>query len=1515
MPATEEFRWNQKILHIVFGATTAVMVIASVWLVAKDHSREWKDWQLKDRKKEAWSIQARRDFLAATYDDKLASFQGDLADAKAEPIDPKLVAEFKQRVVEEQSRLSGEEAGEADPEAADAEFQGIDNAVEALAEQATLAASLAAELDAAGEDAKKKLKREWDEALNEAAKKRSKVYGELQDFIDEAKRREKQLVGAKKFAAADRTAVVSTLGLKIGEGAPAEVTDKLQAKTDELSANISDLTAQIASAIEYRSDLEAIQREMDEDIALLSKDLTSLETELARLDEQVKKNTSNPLEWVTRQPVLNALYDGNVRIDQIWLPDLTINFNFSNPARFDRCKSCHQAMSKTAPGTATDPAYPNLPPEEREQILSLLAPEEAPEENATLEQAFGFTVTDEDMIARPETVTVHYVLPETPAAVAGLKSGDVIEMIGDEPMYTPDRLRRKLLKESEWGEAVPLSISRGLPHPFTSHPRLDLYLTDLSPHPEKKFGCTICHDGQGSGTEFKWTSHTPDNAKQKKKWLGEYEWFDNHHWIFPMKPARFAESNCLKCHHEKGGLEASRRYPDPPAPKLVEGWTLAEEYGCFGCHEINGYDGPDKRVGPDLRLEPTFHEFAAAMLEDDGLSDEQRRLAEQLVLYPSDNPARDALLTSIDLAAKGELDVELSEATYEHAAGLKDVETPGDYRKVGPSLRHLSSKVDYQWLYSWIRKPADFRPSTKMPQFFGLWEHLKDPEDADQLAKSQMFEPIEIRSLTKFLLDNSREFEYIEQPAEVTETASAERGKWLFESRGCLACHAHEEFEGIDSNQGPELSRIAAKFQGEMGEKWLYTWLREPHKYHSRTKMPDVYLTPIAEKDAQGSPTGKVTDPAADIAAYLLSFETDWTPTDVPASEKLSDEELEALNQLSVEWLASDTIPTARAERIISLEETIPPAMEKRLKADEKVLVGMTAANREDRLQEFVARRTIGKYGCFGCHDIPGYEGAKPIGAALAEWGRKESSKLAFEGIHTFLETHGLRPTMDSEHGHDDHGHGGHGHLDPADFDDDHSFFIQAINSHQRDGFIWQKLRYPRSYDYKRTRNKGFNERLRMPMFPFDDEQREAIITFVLGLVNEAPGEDYIYNPPPRQDAIVQGRKVLERFNCAGCHTMEMEQWKVAFSEDDLEEPSEQNDYPFLKIHFSDREVAESEARTDAGRILAELHGMPVINQETGKPQLFDIDIIPLEEDDDESDPYYMFTLWEDALVDGQTWVQGLQDILVPASRDEYGPAVGRAWKSWGGDLTNYLFPRVIEETLASGAQVNGAEAWGWLPPPLMAEGEKVQTDWLHAFLLNPRPLRPAVVMRMPNFRMSPEESAKLVNYFAATSDVEYPYEYKPVQQDTHLAAIEADKPTHLDEAMNIVTNGNYCVKCHAVADYQPAGEVKTFGPALSEVYRRLRPEYLRDWIANPKRILPYTGMPVNIPYKADAEHLGGVSQSLYEGTSLEQLGGLVDLLMNFDEYAKRGTSITPLVESAASGGDDQAKKPSPTPR
>jgi hypothetical protein len=176
----------------------------------------------------------------------------------------------------------------------------------------------------------------------------------------------------------------------------------------------------------------------------------------------------------------------------------------------------------------------------------------------------------------------------------------------------------------------------------------------------------------------------------------------------------------------------------------------------------------------------------------------------------------------------------------------------------------------------------------------------------------------------------------------------------------------------------------------------------------------------------------------------------------------------------------------------------------------------------------------------------------------------------------------------------------------------------------------------------------------------------------------------------------------------------------------------------------------------------------------------------------------------------------------------------------------------------------------------------------------------------MPNFHMTSDEASKLVNYFAAKSNAQFPYEYNERRRGGYLAEAEAAHQALLGDAMKIVTDGNYCVKCHSVGDYQVRGDVKALGPRLDEVYKRLRPEYTRHWVANPVRILPYTGMPVNIPYEPTPPLFGGVSQSLFPGPSFMQLDGVIDLLMNFDVYTARQTSVKGLVREAPAAAPGQ---------
>ena len=159
---------------------------------------------------------------------------------------------------------------------------------------------------------------------------------------------------------------------------------------------------------------------------------------------------------------------------------------------------------------------------------------------------------------------------------------------------------------------------------------------------------------------------------------------------------------------------------------------------------------------------------------------------------------------------------------------------------------------------------------------------------------------------------------------------------------------------------------------------------------------------------------------------------------------------------------------------------------------------------------------------------------------------------------------------------------------------------------------------------------------------------------------------------------------------------------------------------------------------------------------------------------------------------------------------------------------------------------------------------------------------------------MSSQESSKLVDFFAARDDAPTPYEFNPRTSSDYLQTASLEHPQRLDDALRIITDNDYCVKCHLVGDFIPVGSTRTMGPQLDRVNERLRADYVHRWVGDPKRILPFTGMPVNIPFDKP------VKQALFPGTSAQQLNGVVDLLMNWDRFTKERFTIKALIKPAA---------------
>lgn len=1470
MPATEQTWRDSKLMHMIFGISALAMLITTIWMLAADHRREWKDYQRKFGRIEAWTTQARiSQEESGPYHEELARAREAWEASRGDVPAAALVDQFQDEVA------ANAEQRKDEPNFKEPNLEPMNAAYAAL--------------QSASED--------------EKPAARERFLTELQKLVNQARFREDKMASIKKFIAADVDVARSEYELAVGNELPKSRLNTMQKRVTGLLEQVDEATVNLQEATDHRKRLESTVGLMTGDEVEKRKKVEELVGTLTLLEKQLYERENSTMKEVIGLPIIDAF--APKKLDQIWLPKLTINYNFSDVARFDRCTNCHQAIDKTAPGSAIEPGYER----QHTEILTMETPATAPAALAEqsdspeatealyvrlLMEVYGLQLAPEGLID-PSDAVISVVRPQSLAAKGRLEVGDVIESVGDARILSKQMIYNYLLESIAWGKPVKVTARRGLPSPYASHPRLDLFVGSVSPHKLADIGCTICHDGQGSATAFKWASHSPNDPFQADRWKRELGWFDNHHWIFPMSPNRFSESLCLKCHHDVTELKPSERFPEPPAPKLMAGFELIKDMGCYGCHEINGFDGPNRRIGPDLRTEPNYSAAAQALVAGGGLTEEQTVKAHDLISDPSNATVRRQLAESLTNADKlpGEPSVSKKLVSL-----LDDVESPGQLRKVGPSLRHVASKVDFEFLYSWIRKPSDFRPKTKMPQFFGLMDHL----GGDSLKDSLRFEPVEIRGVAEYLLGKSQPFEFTAPPKAVSAKASAERGKMAFEVR-CLACHQHSDFPAGTMTQGPDLSRIGAKLDrpgDPNGPKWLYTWLKNPNLYHPRTLMPNMLLDPVKGSD------GQLTDPAADIAAFLLASRQGWSPTDVPSRE-MDKPETDALNALALSFL--QTALNSRTQAKIYLKTGIPESRRAELKGDEVELLGeeSDAAKMTEKKLRYVGRRTISKYGCAGCHDVPGFEDAKPIGTGLADWARKTPDKLAFEQIVEYMK-HGHGPPGALVHSDSpapadvsdkaieeaDEGAYGHTHINFLDLPADVGYFMEKLFGHQREGFIWQKLREPRSYDYLKTQNKGYNERLRMPQFTaLDDAQRESIITFVLGLVAEPPPVQYVYQADPRRKAIVEGAQVIEKFNCTGCHTLSLDRWDVAYAPDSLGKPDVVADYPFLEPHFSPQQVKASKAVDTRGLRHATLSGMPVADTQ-GNPIPHSEEGVPLGPDDADAKPYYFFMPWENALIDGQPWQAGLQRLLVPAS------SVERRFPPQGGFLGRIVHPVVLAEEIKLNPNQNPDEAWGWLPPPLVGEGKKVQSEWLHSFLLDPHEIRPAVVLRMPKFNMSPDEATRLVNYFAAVDRVDYPYNFDPRTRESYLAKQDAEHPDRLGDALKIVTQTE-CIKCHLVGDYVPVGSERNNAPRLDAVYNRMRPDFLLPWLANPKRLLPYTRMQANIPLDKP------VSESLYKGDSVQQLNALVDLLLNYNRFMESKTSIKPMIKVPVTEENKQA--------
>jgi mono/diheme cytochrome c family protein len=395
------------------------------------------------------------------------------------------------------------------------------------------------------------------------------------------------------------------------------------------------------------------------------------------------------------------------------------------------------------------------------------------------------------------------------------------------------------------------------PNPFRTHP--GQYLTW---HEDARFGCTVCHRGQGRATDFA-------DAKA-----------EGRHWDYPLLPLDLTESACGICH-------TPAEVADREGARYARGAALFESQGCRSCHKLNGLGG---ELGPALdneglkvRAQLPFggvrgpHTLPQWLLEHfadpqavvdgsrmptPGLSREE---ATALTTYVLSLQVRD--LPRSYLSPEKHLEIyrrahpepqPAAELYARLCAKCHDRGTYGRYDRFFarfiPAIRGRSFResADPAFVAAMIREG---RPGTLMPPW--------GPE-AGGLSER------DITALTGYLLDRPvSPAETVASPdlarAEESGRGSAARGAILFE-KNCAGCHGAAGTGGV----GPSLAN--ATFQRNAHREFVF---RTVAHGRSDTAMP-AYLAP-----GRGGMNRSDID---DLVAYVKSLGTPPAATEVSAA-------------------------------------------------------------------------------------------------------------------------------------------------------------------------------------------------------------------------------------------------------------------------------------------------------------------------------------------------------------------------------------------------------------------------------------------------------------------------------------------------------------------------------------------------------------------------------------------------------------------------------------------------------
>ena len=216
---------------------------------------------------------------------------------------------------------------------------------------------------------------------------------------------------------------------------------------------------------------------------------------------------------------------------------------------------------------------------------------------------------------------------------------------------------------------------------FASHPEPEL----LKIHDPEKFGCSPCHQGNGRATTSIEKAH------------GNYE-----HWLWPLFPKENSQAGCQTCHAADMVLVSG----DMQFETINNGKDLFRQRGCMGCHRYEGYDKEPEDLNS---ISQQIKQIETQKIDN---LKQTAYLMKQADAAESNEEANKLNTQAVDLkVANSKLDGRLQQLDFQSHSLMQDM------KKVGPNLKDVRLKLNKNWIPVWLKKPTDFRPTTKMPNF------------------------------------------------------------------------------------------------------------------------------------------------------------------------------------------------------------------------------------------------------------------------------------------------------------------------------------------------------------------------------------------------------------------------------------------------------------------------------------------------------------------------------------------------------------------------------------------------------------------------------------------------------------------------------------------------------------------------------------------------------------------------------------------------------------------------------